>query len=90
MSSSVTGVFSGAPRSFQSGNSSFECGRLEDGAGQNVRTDFGTFFDHADADVIAGFDAQLPQSAGGRQAGRARADDHDIKLHGFAFHYDLL
>jgi hypothetical protein len=67
MSSRLTGVFSGAPSSFQSGNSSFRA-RGSNTAPERMCADFGAFFDHADADFLTGFGGLLLQSAGGGQA----------------------
>lgn len=86
MSSPVTGVLSGAPSSFQSGNSSFSA-RLEHRAGEDVGAHFGTLLDHADADLLTGFGGLLLQSACGGQTGGAGADDDDVEFHVFAFHY---
>ena len=86
MSSRLTGVFSGAPSSFQSGNSSFSGARFEYGAGEDVCADLGAFLDHADADFVTGFGGLLLQSAGGGQACRASADDDHVEFHVFAFH----
>ncbi|MDT4866080.1 hypothetical protein FQZ97_1009170 [compost metagenome] len=60
--------------------------RLEHRTGEDVRTDFGTFFNHADADFLARFGGFLLQSAGGGQAGWAGADDDDVEFHKLAFH----
>ena len=48
--------------------------------------DFGTFLDHANADLLTGFGGLLLQSAGGGQTGGAGADDDDVEFHVFAFH----
>ena len=42
------------------------------------------------ADFVAGLDAQLTQTDGGRQAGGAATDDDDVELHCFSFHDSLL
>ncbi len=59
---------------------------LEHGAGENMGTDFGAFFHHADADFATGFGGLLLQAAGGGQARRAGADDDHVEFHVFAFH----
>ena len=46
--SSVTGVSSGAPFSFQSGISSFRALRIDHRAGKDMRPDLRAFFQHAD------------------------------------------
>jgi len=56
------------------------------GTGEDVGADFGAFLDHADADFLTGFGGLLLQSAGGRQASRASADDDHVEFHVFAFH----
>lgn len=87
MSSPVTGVLSGAPSSFQSGNRLVQRARLEHRAGEDVGAHFGTLLDHADADLLTGFGGLLLQSACGGQTGGAGADDDDVEFHVFAFHY---
>ncbi|MCY1426632.1 hypothetical protein D9M71_424550 [compost metagenome] len=64
--------------------------RFENGAGENVSTDFGTLLDYADADLLTSFGSFLFQSACGGQAGRAGADDDDVEFHVLAFHYQSL
>ncbi|MNE33293.1 hypothetical protein D3C80_1269520 [compost metagenome] len=59
---------------------------FEHGAGQNVSTDFGAFFDHADADFLTGFGGLLLQAAGGGKTSGAGTDDDDVEFHVFAFH----
>src|SRR5690606_11712950 len=48
---------------------------FDNGAGQNMGTDFGTFFNQADGHFLAGLFGQLFETTGSRQAGRAAADD---------------
>ncbi len=59
---------------------------FEHGTGKDMCADFGAFLDHADADFFTGFGGLLLQSAGGRQACRASADDDHVEFHVFAFH----
>ena len=63
---------------------------LEYGAGEDVRADLRTFFNHTNGQFFAGFLRQLHDAAGCRQARRAAADDQNIKFHRFAFHVGLL
>ena len=60
--------------------------RFKDRTGQDMSTDFGAFFNHADADFFTGFGGLLLQAAGGGQTGRAGADDDHVEFHVFAFH----
>ncbi|MNR18741.1 hypothetical protein D3C85_1354880 [compost metagenome] len=51
-----------------------------------MSTDFGAFFDHADADFLTGFGGLLLQAAGGGKTSGAGTDDDDVEFHVFAFH----
>src|SRR5262249_49234174 len=55
--------------------------RIDDGAGEDVSTDFGSFF-HDDDRL---FRRQLFELNRGRKSGRSRTDDHDVKLHRFTW-----
>jgi len=46
-----------------------------------MRTDFGSLFDDHDRKIRV----ELQQPARGGKTRRPATDDHDIKLHGFAF-----
>ena len=59
--------------------------RLQHRAGQDMRAHFRALFDDADGDFLAGFLFQLLQADRGGQTGRARAHDHHIIFHAFAF-----
>ena len=84
-SSCATAVVTGAPRSRQSGKSSVERGRLEDGAGEDVGADLGALLDDADGDLAAGRGGKLEQAAGGGETAGPGAHDHHVKLHAFPF-----
>ena len=60
--------------------------RFEHRAGEDMSTDFGAFFDHADANFLTGFGGLLLQSAGGGKTSGAGTDDDHVEFHVFAFH----
>ena len=85
--SSVTGVSSGAPCAFQSGISSFERARIDDGAGQDVRADLRALLEHAHGRSRATCSrGELLQADRRGEPGGTAADDHHVVLHRFARH----
>ena len=62
-----------------------ERARIDVGARQDVRPDFGALFQHADFDLAARLLGQLFQPDRRAQARRAAANDDDIIFHAFAF-----
>jgi len=55
--------------------------RIDDGARQDMRTDFGALLQHDDGE----FGIDLLQPDRGREAGRTAADNHDVEFHALAF-----
>jgi hypothetical protein len=62
-----------------------ERARIHDRARQDVRADLGTFFEHAHAELHVALGRELFEAYRGREACRARADDHHVVLHRLAF-----
>jgi hypothetical protein len=88
--SSVTGWLSGAP-SPSSREQLGQRARIDDRAGEDVRSDLGALLDDADAEVLALLGAELLQADRGREARGARADHDHVVLHRFAFaHLSIL
>jgi hypothetical protein len=67
-----------------------ECPRIDDGAGEDVGADLGTFLDLADGNLLFPLRRQLLQAYGGRQPRGAAPDDDNVEFHRFAFHVLLL
>jgi hypothetical protein len=59
--------------------------RIHHCARQNVRADFRSFFDHADADLVSALRSKLFKAYRARKSGRPRAHYDYIVLHRFAF-----
>ena len=59
--------------------------RIDHRAREDVRTDFGPFFQNDDTQFLALFVGDLLQAYRGGETGRSRADDHDVDIHAFAF-----
>ncbi|MCY1218638.1 hypothetical protein D9M72_305870 [compost metagenome] len=60
--------------------------RIDDGARQDVRTDFGALFEHNDRKL--GIDLLQPDRR--RKTRRSRTHDHNVELHALAFGQVLL
>ena len=60
---------------------------FDDGTREDMCANFGTFLDHANADLLTFLCCLLLQTTGGGQARWAGSDDDNVKLHEFAFHY---
>jgi hypothetical protein len=60
--------------------------RIHDRAGQDVRADLGTLFEHANAELGILLGGELFQAYAGCKACGPAADDNHVILHGFALH----
>jgi hypothetical protein len=84
MASSVTGWFSGAPSSFQSGSSSFRA-RGSMMAPERMCAPGSEPFSSTTTEIsLPLFGSELLEPDRGREAGRAAADHDDVVFHGFA------
>ena len=61
--------------------------RIDHRAGEDMRADLGTFLQHADRDLVAGFRRELFQPDRRRQPGWPAAHDDDVIFHALALNF---
>ena len=68
---------------FPVGDQLVQRARIDDGAGEDMRSDLGAFFQQTDADLTPRLRRQLFQLYCRRQAGGTAADNDDVIVHAF-------